>query len=103
MTDNTSSANARSAAYDTIARYLRNNLGDEDYADYSSALDCIYGVPAVRVELSAEQIEAMAREDAGGTAVDWTMQENLWATAPQRAAFRRGVCAILARVAKATA
>jgi hypothetical protein len=43
-----------------------------------------------------EQIEAMAREDAGGDAVDWTMPENLGATAVQRAAFRRGARAAIA-------
>ena len=32
----------RDAAYDQIDRYLRNNLSDEDYADYSQALDLIY-------------------------------------------------------------
>ena len=32
----------RDAAYDHIDRYLRNNLSDEDYADYSQALDLIY-------------------------------------------------------------
>jgi hypothetical protein len=30
------------AAYDQIDRYLRNNLDDMDYADYSQALDLIY-------------------------------------------------------------
>jgi hypothetical protein len=32
----------REAAYDQIDRFLRNNLSDEDYADYSQALDLIY-------------------------------------------------------------
>ena len=25
--------------YDTVDRFLRNNLGDDDYAEYSAALD----------------------------------------------------------------
>jgi hypothetical protein len=32
---------ARSAAYYEIDRFLRNNLGDEDYAEYSKALDLV--------------------------------------------------------------
>lgn len=38
MTDNTQPE----AAYDMIDRFLRNNLGsDEDYAEYSKALDAV--------------------------------------------------------------
>ena len=33
----------RDTAYDKIDRYLRNNLDDADYADYSAALDLVYG------------------------------------------------------------
>lgn len=33
----------RSAAYDQIDRFLRNNLDDADYAEYSAALDLVYG------------------------------------------------------------
>jgi hypothetical protein len=32
----------RDAAYDQIDRFLRNNMDDMDYADYSQALDLIY-------------------------------------------------------------
>lgn len=32
----------REAAYDQIDRFLRNNMDDMDYADYSQALDLIY-------------------------------------------------------------
>lgn len=28
-------------AYETIDRFLRNNLGDDDYAEYSEALDAL--------------------------------------------------------------
>lgn len=34
----------RDAAYDQIDRFLRNNLDDSDYADYSAALERVYGV-----------------------------------------------------------
>ena len=38
-----------SDAYDMIARFLRNNLGDDDYADFSAALDSLCcNTPAVR-------------------------------------------------------
>ena len=33
----------RADAYDQIDRLLRNNLNDDDYADYSAALNLIYG------------------------------------------------------------
>ena len=37
---------ARSKAYDMIDRFLRNNLNsDEDYAEYSTALDSLYTSP----------------------------------------------------------
>ena len=34
------------AAYDSIDRFLRNNLCDEDYAHYSSELDSLLAAPA---------------------------------------------------------
>lgn len=37
------SSTIRNAAYSQIDRFLRNNLDDADYADYSQALDLIYG------------------------------------------------------------
>jgi hypothetical protein len=30
-------------AYEMIDRFLRNNLGDDDYAEYSEALDAVIG------------------------------------------------------------
>ena len=37
---------ARSKAYDMIDRFLRNNLNsDDDYAEYSTALDSLYTSP----------------------------------------------------------
>jgi hypothetical protein len=33
-------------SYDMIDRFLRNNLGDEDYAEYSAALDSLVTPPA---------------------------------------------------------
>lgn len=33
-------------AYDLIDRFLRNNLGDEDYAEYSAALETVYTAAA---------------------------------------------------------
>jgi hypothetical protein len=32
----------RDEAYDQIDRFLRNNMDDADYAEYSQALDCVY-------------------------------------------------------------
>lgn len=36
----------RSAAYDRIDRYLRNNLQDVDYEEFSAALECLWQSPA---------------------------------------------------------
>ena len=38
-------SSVRKAAYDQIDRFLRNNLHDDDYADYSAALDSLYTAP----------------------------------------------------------
>ena len=43
-------------SYDMIDRYLRNNLHDDDYAEYSAALDALAGV---RQPLTDEQREAI--------------------------------------------
>lgn len=46
-----------SAAYDMIDRYLRNSLHDDDYSEYSAALDSLYTHPQPpRQPLTDEQI-----------------------------------------------
>ena len=51
-------SSVRKAAYDQIDRFLRNNLHDDDYADYSAALDSLYTAPqpAKREPLTDEEI-----------------------------------------------
>ena len=51
-------SSVRKAAYDQIDRFLRNNLHDDDYADYSAALDSLYTAPqpAKRVPLTDDEI-----------------------------------------------
>jgi hypothetical protein len=39
-------AENRDFAYDAIDRYLRNNMGDEDYALFSAHLDALYAIPS---------------------------------------------------------
>ena len=46
------------AAYDRIDRHLRNTLGDVDYAEYSKALEKLYGKPAVK----APDTDALVRK-----------------------------------------
>jgi hypothetical protein len=41
-------------SYDMIDRFLRNNLGDDDYAEYSAALDALASPPAAQPEPSCE-------------------------------------------------
>lgn len=49
-------AEDRSEAYDMLDRYLRNNMDDSDYAEYSAALEVVFAAPVSpsREELSAE-------------------------------------------------
>jgi hypothetical protein len=48
MSDEPVTKDEVNAAYDKIDRYLRNNLGDSDYSEFSDALDmvCAYGAIA---------------------------------------------------------
>ena len=66
---------ARSKAYDMIDRFLRNNLNsDDDYAEYSTALDSLYTSPPASkpwVGLTEQEREKLRwqalEEDAGYT------------------------------------
>lgn len=42
-------------SYEMIDQFLRNNLDDEDYAEYSAALDSICALPAPDVVMRDEQ------------------------------------------------
>ena len=45
--------------YDMIDRFLRNNLGDDDYAEYSAALDALCTPQRTWVGLTDEEISKM--------------------------------------------
>ena len=45
-------------SYDMIDRFLRNNLGDDDYAEYSLALDQVASPPQ-RKPLTDEEIDKL--------------------------------------------
>ncbi len=49
-------------SYDMIDRFLRNNLGDDDYAEFSAALDSLCTPPAQRtwVGLTDEEVVSAA-------------------------------------------
>lgn len=54
-------------SYDKIDRFLRNNLDDTDYAEYSSALDDLLCVPSAMVSAireGSELLESPAATDA---------------------------------------
>lgn len=51
-----------SAAYDMIDRYLRNSLHDDDYSEYSAALDSLYTHPQPRQPLPDEWIRMIYDE-----------------------------------------
>ena len=44
-------------SYDMIDRFLRNNLGDDDYAEYSAALDSLCAPQRTWVGLTDEDID----------------------------------------------
>ena len=46
ITPTDSTQGVRDTAYDKIDRYLRNNLDDAGYADFSAALELVYGAEA---------------------------------------------------------
>ena len=48
-------------SYDMIDRFLRNNLGDDDYAEFSAALDELCTPPAQRKPLTDKMVVAAAR------------------------------------------
>ena len=55
-----------SDAYDMVDRFLRNNLCDDDYAEYSAALDSLYTTTTRRewVPLTDEQIKTVLKQVA---------------------------------------
>jgi hypothetical protein len=59
-------------SYDMIDRFLRNNLDDDDYAEYSLALDQVASPPPQRtwVGLTEWEREAIAVE-CGAMSADW--------------------------------
>lgn len=48
-----------SSAYDLLDRFLRNNLGDEDYAKHLQALDVLSAMPE---PLTDDQIRQIVRD-----------------------------------------
>lgn len=62
----------RDAAYDKIDRYLRNNLDDADYANYSAALECVYAGPS-EFEQWVERVQAC--EPCNGKGLDPACRE----------------------------
>ena len=63
-------------SYDMIDRFLRNNLNDDDYAEYSAALDELCTPPAQRKPLTDE---AIATVYWGATGQSLRPQDNVLA------------------------
>jgi len=49
-------------SYDMIDRFLRNNLGDDDYAEYSAALDSLCEAPRTWVGLTDEEMRELEKQ-----------------------------------------
>lgn len=74
MADDTNTAE-REAAYDMVDRFLRNNLSsDEDYAEYSKALDLVLGA-SLAASTGSEPVAYAVFAENGNIRV--------WATEPQ--------------------
>lgn len=56
------------SSYDMIDRYLRNNLDDDDYAEYSAALDSISSPPISQQLQPAAQLRLEAALERAGAA-----------------------------------
>ena len=53
-------------SYDMIDRFLRNNLDDDNYAEYSAALDELCAPPAQRKPLTDDEIWEIAERSEDG-------------------------------------
>lgn len=62
----------REAAYDQIDRFLRNNLHDDDYADYSAALDSLYAAPTPPAQPTQAATDVLAERRRQIEAEGWT-------------------------------
>lgn len=60
-------------AYERIDRFLRNNLGDEDYADYSHDLDLLAAAP----EAPAQASESDERDRKDAERYRWLREQML--------------------------
>lgn len=56
-------------SYDIIDRFLRNNLGDDDYAEYSAALDSLCAPP--RKPLTDKEIDLLREKHSEGRGSGW--------------------------------
>jgi hypothetical protein len=56
-------------SYDMIDRFLRNNLGDDDYAEYSAALDSLC-TPQPKQE-QGEPVAEVKRNSSGQIYIEW--------------------------------
>lgn len=65
-------------SYDMIDRFLRNNLGDDDYAEYSAALDLLCAPPQQHtwVGLTDEEIDACYKWGSIGHAIRMLKEKN---------------------------
>jgi len=57
-------SDVRSAAYDRIDRFLRDNLDDRDYAPYAEALDVLWEPPSAHAAV-IEAAKAWATNQRG--------------------------------------
>ena len=56
-------------AYDMVDRFLRNNLCDDGYADYSEALELLSSEPPKRKPLTDEEINGLVLPESGAGTV----------------------------------
>jgi hypothetical protein len=56
-------------AYDMVDRFLRNNLYDDDYADYSEALELLSSEPPQRKPLTDADIAKLTADTWGSASI----------------------------------
>ena len=90
------SADTANAAYDMIDRYLRNNLDDDDYADYSAALELVSTAPEGYVLVPVEPLQELLKDYVRAT------YNRLFQTPPWEKRIRESIAAAQVDTPKTT-
>lgn len=65
----------RSSAYDSVDRFLRNNLDDDTYAEYSQYLETIYAAPIPPVDVQLKELFSDAERQDLNRHREWVLED----------------------------